>query len=104
MRGTSPVDWFSPQGDSPYGCADMVGNIWEWCADWYDANEYKNRENRVVKDPRGPEKGLTRVLRGGSFGTNRSGNRCADRLPFNAILCFGRYGFRLACSSGDDER
>ena len=39
--GTTPVDTYSPLGDSLYGCADMAGNVNEWTADWFDETYYK---------------------------------------------------------------
>jgi formylglycine-generating enzyme required for sulfatase activity len=61
---TTPVGLYSPKGDSPYGCVDMAGNVWEWVADWYSDNYYK--QSPAVNPP-GPVNGTERVLRGGSW-------------------------------------
>lgn len=58
---TAPVRTFAPNG---YGLWQTVGNVWEWCADWWDPGYYAASP---AADPRGPSRGEVRVLRGGSF-------------------------------------
>ena len=58
---TSPVG-SRPAGASPYGCQDMVGNVMEWCADWYAPYP-----STLMRNPTGPPAGRWRVLRGGSW-------------------------------------
>ena len=58
-----PVDGMI-NGISPYGAHHMAGNVWEWVSDWFDAAVYQD-DNRV--DPKGPESGISKVLRGGNW-------------------------------------
>lgn len=52
------------EGASPYGALDMAGNVWEWVADYYNANYYASSPS---ENPTGPTSGQTHGLRGGSF-------------------------------------
>jgi formylglycine-generating enzyme required for sulfatase activity len=61
FANTAPVGSF-PKGASRYGVKDVVGNVWEWVADWY--GEYGKDEQ---KNPTGPSTGEDRVIRGGSW-------------------------------------
>jgi formylglycine-generating enzyme required for sulfatase activity len=45
IDGTTPVGYYSPFGDSPYGCVDMSGNVYEWTTSWYD----DNKKSRVLR-------------------------------------------------------
>jgi formylglycine-generating enzyme required for sulfatase activity len=57
---------------------DLAGNAEEWVQDWLDFNYYRRPES--AKDPQGPEKGHKRVVKGGSYGTDRFHIRIATRL------------------------
>jgi formylglycine-generating enzyme required for sulfatase activity len=86
---------------NPWGLFDMVGNVWQWCNDFYKVDYYQEtpREN-----PRGPNEGQNKVLRGGAwrFGADnsRSGYRY-NESPGYSDVCFGYdiYGFRCVRKS-----
>ena len=99
IGSTSDVGKFSPQGDSPYGCADMVGNVWEWCNDWFHENEYEQRQGTVVKNPQGRKDGRYRVMRGGSFSESLwDATRCSSRNRIEPSKSGNVGGFRVAFS------
>jgi len=89
---TTPVDAL-PKGQTPSGIFDMSGNVWEWVMDWY-ANVY-NADDLV--NPKGPENGIYKVLRGGSWYNSRSASLVAVyRLEYRPGLQGESIGFRLA--------
>ena len=63
-----PVDSF-PTGVSPYGVYNLAGNVEEWVADWYAADYY---DHSPRNNPNGPDSGVARVLRGGSWRHQKS--------------------------------
>jgi formylglycine-generating enzyme required for sulfatase activity len=77
IGGTTAVDKYL-DGESPYGCYDMAGNVWEWTS-----SEYKG------------VKGI-KVLRGGSWNDFRDDARCASRCWLNPSLRNFSIGFRCA--------
>jgi formylglycine-generating enzyme required for sulfatase activity len=97
---TTPVGEYSPQGDSPYGCSDMAGNVWEWTCSVYQPYPYAPKDGREDLDapPDAP-----RVRRGGSFGINRGDARCALRYWFPPGSWINYIGFRVVVSPSISE-
>ncbi|MEZ4963979.1 MAG: formylglycine-generating enzyme family protein [Saprospiraceae bacterium] len=100
---TAPVRSFPPNG---YGLYDMAGNVWEWCADWFDFDYYQNPGARV-DNTQGPEHANNpympylqeKVMRGGSFLCCEeycSGYRNSRRMSSSPDTGLNHTGFRCA--------
>jgi formylglycine-generating enzyme required for sulfatase activity len=91
-RGTAPVHAFTPNA---FGLYNVTGNVWEWCADWFDAAYYLRT---AKEDPRGPDGGDRRVMRGGSYLCHRSycrRYRVSARYSSEPDSSTGNAGFRV---------
>ncbi|HPA16767.1 MAG TPA: SUMF1/EgtB/PvdO family nonheme iron enzyme [Verrucomicrobiae bacterium] len=97
-------------GANGYGLYDMVGNVWQWCNDWYERNYYRNSPSL---NPPGPERGSPmpdgkpyRVMRGGNwfngeYGHSRVSNRDPSyfRGPQDPNHPYYHVGFRVVLPS-----
>ncbi len=88
---TAPVGSYPPNG---YELYDMAGNEWEWVWDWYNPGYYGASPGT---NPLGPPLGESRVLRGGSWGSDASDCRVANR---DYASPSSHYGFRLVRAAG----
>ncbi|MFA5859748.1 MAG: formylglycine-generating enzyme family protein, partial [Elusimicrobiota bacterium] len=88
---TAPVGNYE-NGKSPYGCYDIIGNVWEWCNDWYDDNYYSSSP---ASNPQGPStSGTYRSTRGGSWGNYAIDCRVPGRGYGSPDSQSNSFGFR----------
>ena len=73
-RGTTPVDFYAPGGESPSGVTDMVGNVWEWTSSVFSPYPYRSNDGREEH-----KLNVRYVIRGGAWYYTRKLARCAAR-------------------------
>jgi len=89
----TPVGLF-PEGNSTENICDLLGNVWEWCSDWYAGYSGGREEN-----PTGPVAGERKVLRGGSWNGDPRNVRVSYRIRNPPTLRYDNIGFRCAADA-----
>jgi formylglycine-generating enzyme required for sulfatase activity len=92
-NGPEPVATSEPNG---YGLHDMCENVHEWCADWYHREYYAVSP---AENPRGPDGGVRRASRGGSWRHHVKISRCAARSSIPPEFEYADYGFRVCVAT-----
>jgi formylglycine-generating enzyme required for sulfatase activity len=95
IEDTTPVGKYSPQGDSPYGVADMAGNVWEWTSSLFSSYPYRAEDGREDFEARGGR----RVLRGGSFDYYEDVARCSSRYYIVPVNVWDSCGCRVCVAA-----
>ena len=93
ITGPEPVRRSQP---NQFGLYEMCENVHEWCSDWFAADYYANSPAR---NPQGPETGIRRSSRGGSWRHHVKISRCSARSSIPPEFQYADYGFRLACDA-----
>jgi formylglycine-generating enzyme len=95
-RGPLPAPWPVTLGEpNPFGLFGIAANVHEWCADWHDRGYYAVSP---AKNPRGPDAGVRRASRGGSWRHTVTISRCAARSKIDPSFRYTDYGFRTVRS------
>lgn len=95
---TAPARWFAPNGFGLYQC---VGNVWEWCSDWFDPRWHVAEDDATRIGPTGPRSGTEKVIRGGSHLCHDSycnRYRVAARTGSTPSTSTSHTGFRCAAN------
>jgi formylglycine-generating enzyme required for sulfatase activity len=91
---TSPVNTFDP---NEFGVYDALGNVWEWCSDWFSPSFHQIERSVTRKNPKGPNHGNTKIMKGGSYLCHDSycnRYRIAARTQSTPDSSTGNLGFR----------
>jgi formylglycine-generating enzyme len=102
--GTCAADEFPSNG---FGLHNMAGNVWEWCADWFSPTHHRAlaaATDGALDNPAGPESGVARIVKGGSYLCHRSycnRYRVAARSSNTPDSSTGNMGFRCVADIAD---
>ena len=106
-NNTTPVGFFNGKNNkdfqtinstSPYKVYDLVGNVREWCNDWYQRNYYSVTP---LSEPKGPDSGTKRVIRGGGYLFRKNTLRTTYRSSYDPFTTNSLVGFR--CVKRNEE-
>lgn len=96
--GPGPVGEFKPNG---LGLYDMAGGVSEWCFDWFDRTYY---ENSPARNPRGPDEGLYRIVRGGAWSDSPKRLLVSFRNWVRPDQKTANLGFRCVRDASEDAK
>jgi len=99
LKSSKPVGSY-PLGASPYGVMDMLGNVWEWCDDWYERKHVFPGKGLAVYHPRGLKDGKFKIVKGGGYCDDPANYRvtCRDRNFPDTVS--DDFGFRVVIYPG----